>query len=197
MAYWPTPDDVADDLVYWLLEPWHGRGEGIRVLEPSAGEGHLVRAIRQHLPEARITAVEPNAERAASLRSLPGVAVVTSTLERYLADVAATAASGAWKPFDLVVMNPPFALAGQREAWADHVLSIYRDAHLLAPGAAIGAVLPHILLTGKSKRVKAVRGLLDHDGGGMEACKKGAFNSTGAQVSTALARMYKPYDGDQ
>lgn len=23
MSYWPTPKEVADDLVYWLLQPFH------------------------------------------------------------------------------------------------------------------------------------------------------------------------------
>jgi tRNA1(Val) A37 N6-methylase TrmN6 len=88
LSYWPTPDEIADDLVYWLLEPWHGMGEGIRVLEPSAGEGHLAQAVRQHLPDAHITAVEPSPQRAATLRTLPHLDVVEATLESYLDDVA-------------------------------------------------------------------------------------------------------------
>jgi hypothetical protein len=193
LSYWPTPADVADDLVYWLLEPWHGQGEGIRVLEPSAGEGHLIRALRQHLPEAHITAVEPSPERAATLRAMPGIEVVESTLENYLAKVTTAALSGLWQPFDLAVMNPPFTLAGQPEAWADHVLAIYHDPYLLAAGGTVGAVVPRVLMTGKSKRVRKVRGLFSCCGG-VEECGRGAFSPTGAQVSTALMWAQKPFD---
>jgi len=168
LSFWPTPTDVADDLVYLALCPGHGLGEAasgvpqVRILEPSAGEGHLARATRAHLPYAHITAVEPNPQRAATLRALPGVAdeVVESTLENYLAAVAVQALTGGWTPFDLVLMNPPFTLDGRPEAWAEHLLAIYTDPHLLAPGGTLGAVVPRIILTGKSKLVRAVRELL-------------------------------------
>ena len=193
LAYWPTPAEVADDLVCWLLEPWHGRGDGIRVLEPSAGEGHLIRAIRCHLPEAHITAVEPCPARAATLRAVPGIEVVESTLEDYLVAVTAAALSETWHPFDIAVMNPPFALAGQREAWADHVLAVYHDPYLLAPGGTVGAVVPRVLMTGGSRRVRRVRDLLSRCGD-VEECGTGAFDSVGAQVSTALMWAQKPFD---
>lgn len=192
-SFWPTPAEIADDLVYDLLEPWHCLGEGIRVLEPSAGEGHLIQAVRHHLPDAHIIAVEPDAARAAVLRSRSDSEVVEGTLETYLADVAAAALTGVWQPFDLVVMNPPFTLPGRPEAWAEHIAAICHDPHLLAPGATIGAVVPRILMTGKSKRVRAVRDLTDRCGG-IEKCRRGAFSATGAKVSTALMWTQKPFD---
>lgn len=218
-SFWPTPDAVADDLVHWLLQPWHGLGDGVRVLEPSAGEGHLVRAVREHLPEAHITAVEPSPGRAATLRALaaspppagpaaglerysphywpksrpPVDEVVEGTLEGYLADVAMQAFAGEWRPFDLAVMNPPFTLPGRPEAWAEHVLAIYNDPHLLAPGGVLGAVVPHIVKTGQSKRVRAVRDLL-HPQYGITECERGVFSAVGAKVSTVLIWAEKPYD---
>ena len=188
LSFWPTPDDVANDLVYQLLEPWHGLGGGVRVLEPSAGAGHLVHAIQHHLPDADITAVEPSAPRAATLRTLPGVHVVESTLEAYQVEVSMHAFAGQWEPYDLVIMNPPFTLDGRPEAWAEHVLTIYSDPYLLKPGGVIGAIVPRIVMTGKSKRVRALRDLV----GGVEECEQGAFDCVGAQVSTALMWIQKP-----
>ena len=196
LSYWATPADVADDLVYRLMEPWHALGDGVRVLEPSAGEGHLVHAIRHHLPESHITAVEPSAARAATLRALPGLDVVESTLETYLGDVAVRALSGQWEPFHLVVMNPPFTLDDRREAWAEHILAIYHDPHLVAPGGLIGAIVPRIVMTGTSKRVRAVRDLLTSCGG-VQECERGAFASVGAKVSCALLWTQKPFDVEQ
>ncbi|KAB8186941.1 hypothetical protein FH608_046485 [Nonomuraea phyllanthi] len=192
MSFWPTPAEVADDLVYWLMEPWHALGDGVRVLEPSAGEGHLVRAIRERLPEAHITAVEPSETRAAALRATPGIEVVQTTLESYLADVTRQATNGPWQPFHLVIMNPPFTLPDRREAWAEHVLACYYHPHLLAPYGVIGAVVPRIVMTGRSKLVQKVRGLLD-ECGRARACERGAFSDMGAKVSTALIWTQKPY----
>jgi hypothetical protein len=193
LSFWPTPPPVADDLVYWLLQPWHCTGEGVRVLEPSAGDGHLARAIRHHLSDAHVTAVEPGAERAATLRAQPGLAdeVIESTLEDYLTHVAMSAFAGEWEPYHLVVMNPPFTLTGRPEAWAEHFLSIYQDPHLLAPGGVIGAVVPHVVKTGKSKKVRAVRALLDPHYGFQE-CEHDAFSAVGAKVNTALIWAQKP-----
>ena len=193
MAYVPTPPQVADDLAYWVLEPGHANGEGTRVLEPSAGEGHLARVVREYLPYAHITAVEPT-ERAQGLRA-GGVVdkVVQSTIEDYLATLNGPG-------FDLVLMNPPFSLPGQPEAWADHILSIYRHPRALAPAGLLGAVVPRIAVTGKSKRVRQVRELTGWSGhsrrGGMEPGEKGAFNSTDARVSVALMWAQKPAEGE-
>jgi hypothetical protein len=191
MSYWPTPPDVADDLVHGVMEPWHGDGTGVRVLEPSAGDGHLVRAIRDRLPGAHIVAVEPDPGRAATLRALPGLAdeVIQSTLEDYLTDVAFEAfTADGWPPFDLAIANPPYTLPGRPEAWAEHFLQLYNDPHLLRPGAVVTAVVPRIVLTGQSKLVWAVRGLLQPHYGA-EPCEPGAF----APVGAALIRAYKPH----
>jgi hypothetical protein len=144
LSFFPTPAEVADDLVYLLLEPWN-----------HFGEGHLIRAIQHHLPKARITAVKPAAARAATLRALRGADVVEATFEDYLAGVATRPLAGWWEPFHLVVMNPRFTLSGRREAWAEHVLAVYDDPHLLAPCRVIGAVAPRTIITGQSKRVRA------------------------------------------
>lgn len=193
MSYWPTPADVADDLMYFVLESWHRLGDGLRVLEPSAGEGHLVRAIRSRLPEAHITAVEPDPVRAARLRDQPAGAdeVIQSTLEDYTAAAAAAYAAGGWQPFDLAIANPPFTLPDRPQAWAEHLLAMYHDPHLLAPGAVIAAVVPHIALTGTSRLVRAVRALTPS---GAEACERGAFATVGARVSTALMWAQKPFN---
>lgn len=215
MSFWPTPWPVADDLVFSVMESWMlPAGEGVRVLEPSAGEGALVRAVRARLPAAWVTAVEPDLDRAGQLRKAragvepvepatvhagqrPGRLladeVVHGTLEDYLAGVAMAAFAGEWRPFDVVVANPPFTLPGRPEAWAEHMLALYHDPHLLGPGAVIAAVAPHVVLTGKSRLVRAVRAVV----GGAERCERAAFAPVGAQVSTALIWAQKPYDGEQ
>jgi predicted RNA methylase len=213
LSYWPTPADVADGLVMQALCPGYGDGAAshdgevpqVRILEPSAGEGHLARAVRRHLPRAHITAIEPAPQRAAVLRAGPDLAdeVVETTLENYLACVGFAALLGEAKPFELVLMNPPFALDGRPEAWAEHILAIWNAPGLVNPGGTVAAVVPRIVLTGKSKLVRRVRGLLGDtrgrhsDGtligehGRIEPCRTGAFAPVRAGVSTALLWLYK------
>ncbi|MEV4197035.1 class I SAM-dependent methyltransferase [Micromonospora globbae] len=194
MSYWPTPPDVADDLVYWVLTPGHGNGEDLRVLEPSAGEGHLARVVRDYLPHAHITAVEPSPERAATLRTMTDVVddVIHAPLEGYLTTVAMQALAGDWTPYDLVFMNPPFTLPGRREAWAEHVLAIYEDPHLLAPGGHLGAIVPLQAMRGTSRRVRAIRELCRPYRGGIEECDRRAFAASGTGYATALMWIQKP-----
>lgn len=204
LSFWPTPPELADDLVYRTLIPGFGSGEAaggcpqVRVLEPSAGDGHLARAARRHLPYAHITCVEPSATRAATLRDQKGLAdeVVASTLEEYLTTVAFSAKAGTFQPFDVVVMNPPFTLAGRPEAWAEHILAVYNDPHLLAPCGQISAVVPRIVMTGRSRLVRAVQALMDPHYG-IDECPRGSFDAVGAKVSAAQIHIWKPpADGD-
>lgn len=188
LSFWPTPPEVAHDLVYQALMPWHCSGKGVRVLEPSAGDGHLATEIRTQLPDCHITCVEPSRPRAERLRSLTGVAdeVVDSTIEDYLTAVAFAALGGTWEPFDLIVMNPPFTLSGHPEAWAEHILALHDDPRILTPGGLISAVVPRIVMTGKSPLVRKVRGRTLPHPYGIEECEQGAFDPVGAQISTAL-----------
>lgn len=181
MSFWPTPPDIAYDLVYQVLMPWHCQGDGVRVLEPSVGNGCLATAIRTQLPRSHITCVEPHHDRAEMVRSLAGVAdaVAETTIEDYLT-------SGVWEPFDLVIMNPPFTLPGRSEAWAEHILALCHDPRILAPGGLISAVVPRIVMTGRSRLVRMVRQLVLPHPYGITECEPGAFSSVGAQVSTAL-----------
>lgn len=213
LSFWPTPDEVADDLVYSALCPGWGQGEAsvdgevpqVRVLEPSAGDGHLARVIRRYLPYAHLTAVEPASTRAATLRAQAGLAdeVVESALEDYLAAVAVDALTGDWRGFELVVMNPPFTLADRPEAWAEHVLGIWNDPNIMASGGTLAAVVPRILITGRSKLVRAVRDLIGPEivryssgslrgvRGTIDICERGAFAPVGAGVSTVLLLAHK------
>lgn len=191
LSFWPTPPDVAFDLVYRALMPWHCTGEGVRVLEPSAGDGHLAAEIRAQLPETHITCVEPHQARVERLRTRAVDEVVESTVEDYLTTVAFSALGGTWEPFDLVVMNPPFTLGGRPEAWAEHVLALHDDPNILATGGLISAVVPRIVMTGQSKLVRRVRQLTLPHPYGITECERGAFGPVGAQVSTALILIEK------
>lgn len=130
----PTPQHVALDLVrnYCDLEDL---GDGWRVLEPSAGDGALISAILDVQPGCTVTAVEPNVDRAAKIPTDPRVTLVTSRFEDFTDDVIADDG----ELFDLVVMNPPFAVPGEPNLWAAHVQYAWS---LLKPGGQLAAIVP-------------------------------------------------------
>lgn len=93
LSQWYTPPWLAERVVAWALE---GVEAPLRILEPSAGLGALIRPIP---PGHAVTAIEIDPRRIAQLSALDQVRLVRC--ESYV-DV--------WRPegFDLVLMNPPY-----------------------------------------------------------------------------------------
>lgn len=97
LSQWDTRPGTAAQLVAWAgargadLGPWR---PGRRVLEPSAGKGHIVKALRE--AGAEVTAVELDQERAA---------LTGAVCDDFLAYAAKL---GPGDHFDLAVMNPPY-----------------------------------------------------------------------------------------
>lgn len=117
----PTPPDVARRVV----ELADVRDEHT-VLEPSAGTGSLVRAVRAAAPGACVHAVEINCRLADGLRSLPVNDVRCGDfLECDPGD------------FDRIVMNPPFD-NGADIRHVEHALTLLRDGGRLVSVVANG-----------------------------------------------------------
>lgn len=109
--WWPTPPWLAERIVEWA-DPIAGES----IVEPSAGDGALVRAIRAH--DARrcgvhewslVTAVELRHEREPELRAAGADDVVIGDWPT----VAATWSMRDRPTFDLAISNPPFSLVAQ------------------------------------------------------------------------------------
>lgn len=184
----PTPSEVAADLVYVHAElsPQHGRR--LRVLEPSAGAGRFVAAIRAHLGTqwCDITAVEPDARRAAQIPTDDATTVHVETFEAF-----AERALAAGDRFDAVVMNPPFAVPGSAALWADHLMTAWQ---LLAPGGRLVAIVPaSVLHDGRTGRVRDAADLMHRHGGG-ELLDMDTFAESGIKVATAVVWLDRPYD---
>jgi hypothetical protein len=180
MSYWPTPPELATELVDGLDLP-----AGARVLEPSAGDGALVRAIRDRYLAVHITAVEPDPVRRTYLRrnGPVGMHVWDGTLEDY-----AEFAGPAGIRFDAVVMNPPFTLPGQRYAWAQH-LALAWDR--LLPGGQLRAIVPPSLGYGRQRPIAATRALIEEVGGTFRQAPVGAFRSVGTDIHTLIVEATK------
>jgi len=177
LSYWQTPPALAAELVAGLDLP-----PGSRVLEPSAGDGALVRAIQSAYPDVHITAVEPDSGRRTVLRmtGAVGLRVWDCTLEEY---ALAWMADETPEPFDVVVMNPPFTLPDHRYAWAEH-LTLAWD--LLLPGGQLRAIVPNSLEYGRQRPIAAARNLITQAGGTWRKTGPGAFQPSGTGVATLI-----------
>jgi hypothetical protein len=188
-GYVGTPDDLAEELTTYPYSDLARMPKGSRVLEPSAGDGRIVRAILDANDEVSVVAVEPNTERAALIGEHGDrLTVVGSTFEAY----AAGAAAGG-ELFDAVVMNPPFAVPGRPKLWIDHVMLAW---NLLEPGGRLVAVVPSGFADNGSRQVTDLRALVK-EFGGWNRLPQGTFlPDTAVRVCVIwLARPVPRYEG--
>lgn len=136
LAFYPTPAAVAELALHQLyVKP------GMRILEPSAGVGGLVKPLLA--AGAQVDAIEIHPDRAAALEAIAHPALRVS---------CANFLSVAPEPiYDAVVMNPPF----EGTHCLDHVRHAY---DFLSENGSLIAILPasaQVGSTGKHERFQA------------------------------------------
>ncbi|XVU24283.1 hypothetical protein ACQPZJ_44820 [Actinoplanes sp. CA-054009] len=182
----PTPDPLAADVVARFAE-LDRLPRPLRVLEPSAGDGSLIRAVLAAAPDAEVTAVEPNPERAGAITAELATHVQhlhTLTIEEYAA---------LWRqrndpPYELIVMNPPYSVPGNRTIWADHVRLAWS---MLAEGGRLVAVLPGRPDQRSDKRSTDLMALLSTDTI-VEALPAKSFHTSGTDFDTSVLAVTRP-----
>lgn len=92
--FYPTPDETIEA----FLDVYEVRG-GISILEPGAGDGNIVRALRRH-GLFDIDAIEIRPEERENLEEICSQVTIGDFLD---VDIQ--------KKYDLVIGNPPFSLA--------------------------------------------------------------------------------------
>ena len=181
LAYFATPPDVVSRMLTTVTvatqlptDAW--------ILEPSAGTGNIVTAIRALGIAARIDAVEPDPLRAAILRAEYGPATAgRESVNVYEADFLTWDAP---RRYDAIYMNPPFATPDDRRAYVAHIRRAYG---LLKPGGALVSVAPvalEFLISPRS--VRELREAITARGG-LARLADGAFKDSGTNTACVLA----------
>lgn len=153
---------VSPDPVCRRLVALAGVTDADHVLEPEAGTGAILRAIREVVPLARCDAVELNGELFQGLRrAFPDVRVTNADFLQYQSDTR----------YSKIIMNPPFH-RGQ------DIRHIRQALTLLKPGG----VLTGVCLNGPRQQ-NALRPLADIWG----PLPRGTFTYT--DVGTAIVRI--------
>jgi phospholipid N-methyltransferase len=158
---------------------------GMRVLEPSAGTGSLVRAIINSATGfdacLRVAAVEINARLIEELQAMQQrwVGGNGSSFEIVHADFLTLRLSNFEKSFDAVVMNPPF----------DHGIDIDHIKHALTFLKSGGKLVA--ICAGGPRQEKELKPLTLACGGLWERLPPGTFAAAGTNVATVLLTITK------
>lgn len=169
-----TPPDVAARLVAGL-----GVSDFSRVLEPSAGAGAIVAALRKLAPEAEICAVEINPEMRGRLESAD-LRVDGLEIGDFLEVTPAVLGA-----FDVIAMNPPFT-KGQDMRHVRHAFAF------LGAGGRLAAIMSPGWRFRKDKAARAFREWAEEQGAEWTELPAGAFSESGTEIATGILRVAKP-----
>jgi protein-L-isoaspartate O-methyltransferase len=170
----PTPNHLAERMVQLAdIQPPH------RILEPSAGTGALLSAMRVadwkkvENSTGQVVAVEINPNLASALAThFSGVDVRCADFLQCNGDLG----SG----FDRILMNPPFSRG-------DDVKHISHAIHFLRPGGRLVAIC-----ASGPRQQEALRPIVEQYGGTWEVLPEGTFAEQGTGVNTVLLSLTVP-----
>ncbi len=172
LGHFPTPQPLARVLVIWAEVC-----RGMRVLEPSAGDGAIVREIQD--AGATVTAVELNPVRRQNL-----LLKVLSPYDRLEEACDLMTCEPRDAPFDRVVMNPPFLVSGA----GDHLDHLRRAYGMLKPGGVLVSVMPSSLTFRRDHRYASVRAWC-LERGTIMPLPSGSFRPSKTSVETVAVRL--------
>ncbi|MFY8017815.1 MAG: LPD5 domain-containing protein, partial [Inhella sp.] len=163
--FFPTPKATAARMVEMAgIEP------GMRVLEPSAGNGNIADAAKE--AGATVEVVEVSSQLR-DILAAKGYAIVGQDFEDF------TPA----EKYDVVLMNPPF---GNRKD-GDHIRRAYG---MLKPGGRLIAIAGEGIFSGSDTKATEFREWLDSNGAEVEKLPEGSFKSAELLAQTgANARI--------
>lgn len=172
-GFYPTPHGTASE-VFKLV--WRGRfPNGLRVLEPSAGTGHLAYPLSE---DNDVDCVEIQPDLAHDLDRSGKFGRV------WCADFLALPPSPV---YDLVVMNPPF----DRGRDIDHVLRAFE---WLKPGGSLVSVMSAGTEVRDTKKARAFRSWVKAHQGRFWDLPERSFASVGTNVNTIVCKVSKRPD---
>lgn len=178
-AFFPTPDKLVDNMFNSIDDihyfDYRSSAYGIRVLEPSAGQGAIAKRIRSRFPHAAVDTVE--------FLDINQEVLKEEGFEPFCGSFLDFNTNYEIK-YDLIMMNPPFSVEGDKMAFATHIEHAYK---MLAENGELVAIAPTGWLTASDKRSKAFREWVEL-GAEYDIVDKGAFKESGTMVETCIIR---------
>lgn len=175
-----TPDALADEVVRFA----EIHKDLPNLLEPSAGDGSLLRAVARagHYPYTIAVELQSRHDevlnKTLSSLGLNGDVRIMDFLSAEPVTSETPEINGTFEmEFDRIVMNPPFA----RQADVDHVLHAWK---FLAPGGRLVAIMSTSWTFRSNKKSVDFRQWLDDVGGEIHANPENSFKVSGTGVKT-------------
>lgn len=169
-AYFPTPKSMVDDIVTWckndpsIFCP--------NILEPSAGQGAFLDSLKEAYPDSKLTCVEYLEMNADILKSKGYNPIVDDFMNVEFKE-----------KFDLIVMNPPFSLAGDKKAYITHIMKAHS---LLSERGVLFAVTPKGWTFNGDSISKDFKKFVSIYGDSVTQYDKGTFKDSGTMIETCV-----------
>ena len=139
--FFATPDDLADDLVgYAKIEENH------MILEPSAGQGAIIKAIHRKLPNVLVHCYELMPINQVFLEKIPRAHFIAPDFLELT--IAGTTQKGI--EYDRIIANPPFS----KNQDIDHIQEMYK---CLKPGGRLVSIASRHWLYSTNKKEQAFK----------------------------------------
>ena len=169
--YFPTPPDIVAAMIAGAAPV-----AGEHILEPSFGDGRIIRAAQVAAPGVHVTGIELMNEHI-ELAKEDAVLLASATLIH--ADFLS------WQPeqkFDIILMNPPFFKRSDVKH-VNHALD------MLVTGGRFASVMPSSIEFRQDNLTVALRKRITAMGGRIERLPADTFKSVGTQVNTVMVKI--------
>jgi phospholipid N-methyltransferase len=173
--FFPTPAKLAAQMAKIA-----NIKKGDKILEPSAGQGAIVKAIMAEYPfVSSVDCCELMGVNKTFLAKIKGVNILAD-------DFLTLNQNGQYTDYyDVIVANPPFA----KNQDIDHVKAMFE---VLKPdGRLVVIVSPHYQISNNKKETE-FRGWLNTINARIEEIQAGAFSESGTAIKTMLLTINKP-----
>lgn len=174
--FFETPAEIAD----WLVSLVGEIGAGMRVLEPSAGRGAIVKAIHRVCPEVTVDCYELMPENREFLQTMQNVRVMGENFEEERATYQ----------YDVIVANPPFS----KNQDIQHLRRMYA---WLKPYGVVAAITSTHWVLGQEKACIDFKEWLDRVDAHTYEIGEGQFASSGTKVNTMAIVITKKQSNNE
>jgi hypothetical protein len=171
--FFETPESVVDFMVGLVDLVPDGK---TRILEPSAGQGAIVKGIRKLFGEVTVDCFELMELNRMKLKAVPGVRLMGEDFEME--------AKYFYKSYDLIIANPPFS----KNQDIDHIREMY--ACLASGGQLISVASTHWKLSNNRKE-REFRDWLEFLGAEEFPIEPGRFKESGTMVGSVILEIVK------
>ena len=176
--FFPTPKDIAEQMISYLPAV----GPSMKILEPSAGDGSLIKAFRAAYPDIPVDCFELMELNRKKLAEIPGANIIGND---FIETVSIDTYNLVRGQYDIIIANPPFT----KNQDIDHIMSMYE---CLKPGGTIITLAsPSWTFGNQHKQVVFKEWLETHEVYPVTLPDK-SFVRSGTGITPVLLQIQKP-----